>query len=169
MGCHFLIQGIFLTQGSNPCLLHCRWILFHCTTWETHLNEFNSIFSVVQTPILESFLSFLFLSHMYPSWKQILLVLPSKYNSTDCFPILTLLSSPWSKVPISHQACLQVSPNRLPYTLQPMLNPAARMIFKILPDHVTCLLKSLQRLPISLRVNESVSHSAAEKGSEDRP
>ena len=23
MGCHFLLQGIFLTQGSNPRLLHC--------------------------------------------------------------------------------------------------------------------------------------------------
>ena len=22
MGCHFLLQGIFLTQGSNPCLFH---------------------------------------------------------------------------------------------------------------------------------------------------
>ena len=22
MGCHFLLQGIFLSQGSNPCLLH---------------------------------------------------------------------------------------------------------------------------------------------------
>ena len=27
MGCHFLLQGIFLTQGSNPGLLHCRQIL----------------------------------------------------------------------------------------------------------------------------------------------
>ena len=25
-GCHFQLQGIFLTQGSNPRLLHCRWI-----------------------------------------------------------------------------------------------------------------------------------------------
>ena len=25
MGCHFLLQGIFPTQGSNPGLLHCRW------------------------------------------------------------------------------------------------------------------------------------------------
>ena len=24
--CHFLLQGIFLTQGSNPGLLHCRKI-----------------------------------------------------------------------------------------------------------------------------------------------
>ena len=28
VGCHFLLQGIFLTQGSNPGLLHCRWILY---------------------------------------------------------------------------------------------------------------------------------------------
>ena len=28
VGCHFLLQGIFLTQGSNPHLLHCRWILY---------------------------------------------------------------------------------------------------------------------------------------------
>ena len=29
MGCHALLQGIFLTQGSNPGLLHCRQILYH--------------------------------------------------------------------------------------------------------------------------------------------
>ena len=29
VGCHFLIQGIFLTQGSNLSLLHCRQILYH--------------------------------------------------------------------------------------------------------------------------------------------
>ena len=27
VGCHFLLQGIFLTQGSNPGLLHCRHML----------------------------------------------------------------------------------------------------------------------------------------------
>ena len=26
--CHFLLQGIFLTQGSNLNLLHCRQILY---------------------------------------------------------------------------------------------------------------------------------------------
>ena len=29
VGCHVLLQGIFSTQGSNPSLLHCRWILYH--------------------------------------------------------------------------------------------------------------------------------------------
>ena len=29
VGSHFLLQAIFPTQGSNPGLLHCRWILYH--------------------------------------------------------------------------------------------------------------------------------------------
>ena len=37
MGCHVLLQGIFLTQGLNPHflrLLHCRWILYRWVTRE---------------------------------------------------------------------------------------------------------------------------------------
>ena len=29
VGNHFLLQGIFSTHASNPCLLHCRQILYH--------------------------------------------------------------------------------------------------------------------------------------------
>ena len=29
VGCHAFLQGMFPTQGSNPGLLHCRWILYH--------------------------------------------------------------------------------------------------------------------------------------------
>ena len=29
MGCLALLEGIFPTQGSNPDLPHCRWILYH--------------------------------------------------------------------------------------------------------------------------------------------
>ena len=28
VGFHVLLQGVFPTQGSNPGLLHCRWILY---------------------------------------------------------------------------------------------------------------------------------------------
>ena len=28
VGSHSLLQGIFPIQGSNPCLPHCRWILY---------------------------------------------------------------------------------------------------------------------------------------------
>ena len=36
MGCHFLLQGIFPTQGLNLCLLNCRWIL---DSWATLPSE----------------------------------------------------------------------------------------------------------------------------------
>ena len=29
VGCHALLQGIFPTQGLNPSLPYCRWILYH--------------------------------------------------------------------------------------------------------------------------------------------
>ena len=29
------VPSISPTQGSNPGLLHCRWILYHCATWES--------------------------------------------------------------------------------------------------------------------------------------
>ena len=34
VGCHFLLQGIFQTQGSNPSLLHYRQILYCWATKE---------------------------------------------------------------------------------------------------------------------------------------
>ena len=52
VGCHFLLQEIFLAQGSNLHLLCGMWFLYHWTTWEAmfsatllwlSLNTFNSI------------------------------------------------------------------------------------------------------------------------------
>ena len=34
VGCHALLQGIFLTQGLNPGLLHCRQILYQLSYQE---------------------------------------------------------------------------------------------------------------------------------------
>ena len=44
VGCHFLLQGIFLTQGSNPGLLHCRQILYnlsHTFDYNPHIPSFH--------------------------------------------------------------------------------------------------------------------------------
>ena len=35
VGSHSLLQGIFPTQGSNPGLLHCRWILYQLSHRES--------------------------------------------------------------------------------------------------------------------------------------
>ena len=34
VGCYSLLQGIFLTQGSNPGLLHCRGVIYHLSHQE---------------------------------------------------------------------------------------------------------------------------------------
>ena len=39
VGCHFLLQGIFPTQGLNPGLLHCRQTLHRLSHQETRFNE----------------------------------------------------------------------------------------------------------------------------------
>ena len=36
VGCHFLLQGILPTQGSNPGLLHCRQTLYHLSHQGSH-------------------------------------------------------------------------------------------------------------------------------------
>ena len=36
VGWHALLQGIFLTQGSNLDLLHNKWIIYHWATREAH-------------------------------------------------------------------------------------------------------------------------------------
>ena len=39
VGCHFLLQRTFPTQGSNPGLLHCRQMLYHLS----HQGNLDSI------------------------------------------------------------------------------------------------------------------------------
>ena len=50
VGCHFLLQGIFLTQGSNPGLLHSRQILYrlnHQGISSMSLLNISCIFSIL--------------------------------------------------------------------------------------------------------------------------
>ena len=48
VGSLFLLQVIFPAQGSNPGLLHCRWILYQLNhkgnhKWKVHLKCKNSM------------------------------------------------------------------------------------------------------------------------------
>ena len=58
MGCHFLLQGIFPTQGSNLGLPHCRQMLYplshqgsqpHSDGAVTHLSSINSLQGRLET------------------------------------------------------------------------------------------------------------------------
>jgi len=41
VGCLALLQGIFLAQGSNPGLPHCRWILYHLSHKNTGVGSLS--------------------------------------------------------------------------------------------------------------------------------
>ena len=57
------LQGIFLTQGSNPRLLHCRQILYHWATWETqYIGSFLSFSCYVMS---DSFVAVQLPSHVW--------------------------------------------------------------------------------------------------------
>ena len=46
VGCHFLLQGIFPTQGLNPGLLNCRQTLYHLNhqgSRNTYFTHFHSL------------------------------------------------------------------------------------------------------------------------------
>ena len=49
VGCHFPLQGIFPTQGSNPHLcVSCigRWILYHCATWDDLVSKHVFLYQI---------------------------------------------------------------------------------------------------------------------------
>ena len=74
VSCHFLLQGIFLSQGSNLCLLHCRQILYLWATGEAH--TYQSGFRLLYISGLGDFFYFSISSTVY--WKEYLF-----YHSQD--------------------------------------------------------------------------------------
>ena len=57
MGCHFLLQEIYWTQGLNPDLPHCRQTLYHLSHQGSHLlliSILNSSKTLVSTWTLRS-------------------------------------------------------------------------------------------------------------------
>ena len=50
VGCHFLLQGIFLIQGLIPSLLYCRWILY----WPSHQGSLSRVHNPGQSQDTES-------------------------------------------------------------------------------------------------------------------
>ena len=52
VGCHFLIQGNFSTQRSNPCFQGYRWILYHWITREAHiLNSIDCLYFILTSSV----------------------------------------------------------------------------------------------------------------------
>ena len=97
MGCHFLLQGIFLTQGSNPGLLHCRQMLLILLT----LDSLTGILWQPQVKVV-IILKWGFLSHT-----------PKKIMTTYIMLISFLVSKMRSRLQLSGYALYETV---LPFT-----------------------------------------------------
>ena len=53
-GSQSLLQGIFLTQGSQMGLLHCRWIIYYLSHREAHVFRIRLIVLLGKTSNLEA-------------------------------------------------------------------------------------------------------------------
>ena len=60
VGCHFLLQEIFLTQGSNPCLISLHWEVdsLPLSTREAHARVISSLQTVYQNSVSACLLLF---------------------------------------------------------------------------------------------------------------
>ena len=67
VGCCTLLQGIFLTQGSNPHLLHCRRILYLWATGEAHIYIYIYIYT---HPHIDTHM-YIYVLHVYEVWKTV--------------------------------------------------------------------------------------------------
>ena len=66
VGSHSLLQGIFLTQGSNPGLLHCRQILYQL---RHQRNPFMFLVLNIPSFFLPHYLS-VFIQWVEPKWRS---------------------------------------------------------------------------------------------------
>ena len=67
VGCHFLLHGIFPTQGSNPGVLHCRQILYQLSYKGNPKKPPTFIYTAVQRTLLSVFSKTIVQSHQFCS------------------------------------------------------------------------------------------------------
>ena len=90
MGCHFLLQGIFPTQGSNSGLPHCRQMLYHLSHQGSPLKgdpNINSPHSLSQEArkklcLVQNKLQKQFFTHIRLQLPLQLFILPSLHSLT---------------------------------------------------------------------------------------
>ena len=70
----FLLQGILLIQGSNPSLLHCRWIPYHGATMEALLE--HSMFSLITPGLILYLLIIIIINLFWPCPKACTILVP---------------------------------------------------------------------------------------------
>ena len=68
LSCHSLLQGIFLVQGSNVGLLHCRQILYHLRHYGRGLKTYSLIRRLSKCQFTLTFNLFTILKMYFLKW-----------------------------------------------------------------------------------------------------
>ena len=132
VGCHFLLQRIFLTRGSNPGFLHCRQMLYRLSHREAPKHSLRSVqFSSVQlfsrvrlfaTPWIAARQASLSITNSRSSLQLMCIesVMPSSHLIL-CRPLLLLAPIPPSIRIFSNESTLRMRWPRS-YIIWPSLN-----------------------------------------------
>ena len=99
VGCHALLQGIFPTQGWNPGLLHCRWVLYHLShqgsPGEILLIHFSAVFSPVTLHLILVTETKLFSFSSYIYLPLFIFIFPEMFTPTFAYLRHTSPNSPF--------------------------------------------------------------------------
>ena len=111
VGCYFLLKGIFLTQGLNPGLLHCRQILYHLSyqrgfdrNWQLTLYSMNDENQWVVKVILFFQLCILYKQHVLLVYACFCACVLSHFSHVGVFATLWTVTS---QAPLSMGFCRQ--------------------------------------------------------------
>ena len=120
MGCHFLLQGIFPTQESNPGLLHCRQILYQLSYKHCRGHKKGSLISAYNCPADQKAKEIALTSPDPPTTREILSYLHSLFHPTsktlqqflhNHFPITSADQQYLDNLTHSCQTCQRTNPN----------------------------------------------------------
>ena len=98
-GLPFLLQGIFPTQGSNPCFLLGSQILYHWASREAHSNMFLECLMMKVRMKEKKTNSVPFcLGH---TWQKVIDNMPSVYSKGKDLMVLLLFHSIWASLELA--------------------------------------------------------------------
>ena len=100
VGCHALLQGIFLTQGSNPGLLLCRWVLYHLShqgSWQ----KFPKISCIKTAQFWRSSGEDIVLSLLWPKLQSLF----GELRSCELYSMAPPPKNHWIYIPKTDELC----------------------------------------------------------------
>ena len=168
MGCHFLLQEIFQTQGLNPGSLHCRQMLYCPSHQESPLSQTGSLSLDLYVDLREGGKKPRLRPDASPAWGHTWSFPEAPYCPCIWHILYCLLSAPKGKV----QSSSRLESTSLPAVSLPALELKKKKstaegrraeALRSLEKHTQCSCSQLQDVEPSERCEISLAPSAGNK------